>query len=241
MWSIKDLDCDKMIINPNSPTLVKFVEEKIPIIKKLEIDYAPKVFTKAQIIRYVLLMYDPNSEIQTRHSLDFFEKKYESCGYSGFELSKGRDGYMRFDSRVEDMVLGKNSAINDLIIAFLGYMNNTKWNYLVFLHESMLMFTRDAIGKNNRDAKTSKEYRALYDDFIKISNEIGNTYEETEEFVSRFYYQIEQSRLAIRPEDYAKSIANGDDFRADSPYGMNFVIDKIKFLGDDEEQVRERL
>jgi hypothetical protein len=186
-------------------------------------------------------MYDRESPVQKMHALEHFEKKYESCGYAGFRLKKGKDGYMRFDSRVDEMVLGKNDAINDIIIEFLGYVNSTQWNYLVFLHESMLGFTRDAIGKKNRDAKTSKEFRALYDDYYKISNEIGHAFEETEEFVSRFYYKIEQSRLAIRPEDYAKALEGGDDLRADNPYHVGYIVDKIKFLGDDEEQVRERL
>jgi len=237
-WNIKDLDCSRMIVNPLSPTLVTFLESKMPQIKNLDIEYTPKVFTKAQVFRWVILMYDVNSEIQARHSLDWFSKKYEAAGYSGFELKKSRDGYMRFDERVDNMVLGKNDAINDLIIAFLGWSNITKWNYTVFLQESMLSLTRDAIGRNITNVtKTSKEYRELYNEFHKLSNEIGHTFEETQEFVSRFYYQIEQSRLAIKPEDFAKSIAGGDDLRADNPFSVSYVVDKIRFLGDDENRV----
>ena len=81
----------------------------------------------------------------------------------------------------------------------------------------------------------------LYQDYRTASQDLGHTFEETAEFSSRFYFKIEQSRLAIRTEDYSKAIANGDDFRADNPYQVSHVVDKIKFLGDDEEQVRERL
>jgi len=238
-WDIKTLDCSKMLINPLHPKLVNFIEKEIPSMATIEVDYQAKVFTKTMVYRYILLMYDKDSPVQKMHALDHFEKKYEACGYSGFKLTKGRDGYMRFDERVNDMVLGKIDAINDLIIEFLGYVNNAQWDYLVFLHESMLGFTRDAIGKKNRDAKTSKEFRALYDDYYKISNEIGHTFEETEEFVSRFYYKIEQSRLAVRPEDFAKAIDEGDDLYSDSPYPSGYVIEKIKFLGDDEESIKE--
>lgn len=233
---IKELDCDKMFIHPNSPQLVNFVENKIPQIKTISDKIYTKRFTKSMVYRYVLLMYDPNSPIQEMHSLDWFEKKYEACAYAGFELNKKRDGYLYFDKKVEQMVMGENDDINDIIIFFLAWSNNSKWDYLVFLRESMLGFTRDAIGKKNRDAKTSKEYRQLYDDYKNTANELAHAYEEREEFVSRFYYQIEQSRLAIRPEDYAEALSGDKDpsevLRADSPYGVNYIADKIRFVGE---------
>jgi len=236
-YDIKKLDCGKMRIHPQSPKLVSYLESNIPQIKSLEIEFQDRVFTRSMVYRYVILMYENESPVQKRHSLDWFAKKYEACAYAGFQLKKGRDGYVRFDPRVDDMVFGRNEAINDLIISFLGWTNNVKWNYLVFLQESMLNFTRDALGKKQTDVKTSKEFRELYDRFHQLSNEIGHTFDETEEFVSRFYYQIEQSRLAIRPEDFSEAIARGDDFRADNPYGVSFEHEKIRFLGDDEEHL----
>ena len=187
--------------------------------------------------RYILLVYDQESDIQKMHSLDLFEKKYEACAYAGFKLSKSKDGYYRFDERVNNMVLGKEDCLVDAISAFLAYQNRPKWNYLIFLTESMLSFTRDAIGRKNRDAKTSKEYRALYDDYHKLSSEVGRVFDETKDFVRRFYYNIEKDRSSVRPEDYAERLEGGDDLRSDNPYGVNYVVDSIKFLGDDEDKV----
>lgn len=239
-WDIKKLDTDKMIISPNHPQLTKFLEKEIPTLKSLKIDYTPKQFTKAMLYRYILLMFDPSSPIQKMHSLDFYEKKYYACAYAGFPLKKCKDGHNRFDSRIDDMVLGKNEEVTDAIVNFIGYMNNPQWNYLVFLHESMLGFTRDAIGRKNRDAKTSKEFRALYDAFYEISNETGHVFDETEEFVRRFYRQIEVSRASVKPEDYARALSDGDELRGDSPYPIDYVPEKLSFIGSenpDEEQV----
>lgn len=230
-YDIADLDCTKMLIHPKNSQLVNFMNKNIPELKNLKIEEV-KGFSRAMIYRYVILMFDPNSPIQKMNALDQFEKKFEACAFAGFELSKGRDGYYRFSDRVLKFVMGEDEAVNDAIIFFLAWQNNSKWDYLVYLKESMLAFTRDALGNKNRDAKTSTEYRKIYDLYNQTINDMSNAKEEREEFVSRFYYQIERSRLAIRPEDYSKALAEGDDLQGDSPYGIGYVVDRIKFVGD---------
>jgi hypothetical protein len=230
-YDVKALDCDKMRIHPNSPQLVKFMEENIPKLGSVDYEWK-KGFTKAMVYRYIILQYDPNSPIQSMHSLDWYSKKFESAAYAGFELKKSRDGHTRFEDRVLDMVIGKDEKIADMVIFVLAWMNNTRWNHLVYLQESLMQYTHDVLSGVKQDSKERKEVRLIYDEIKKVSNEVGHVFEETEEFVSRFYYQIEQSRLALRPEDYAKGLANGDDLRADSPYGVGYVVDKIKFVGD---------
>jgi hypothetical protein len=236
-WNISDLDCSKMLINPASPKLVNFLEEKIPTFRTTEVKYQEKVFTKSMVYRYILLMYDPDSEIQKMQSLDLFGKKYEAAGYAGFKLKKSKDGNLRFDSRVDDLVFGRNEAAIDLICDFLAWVNNAQWEYIVFLKEAMLGFTRDAIGKKITKHKSSQEYMKLYQDYRTASQDLSFIFDETQEFVSRFYYKIEMSRLAIRPEDYSLAIKEGDDFRGDNPYGVNYIVDKIKFIGDNEDIV----
>lgn len=236
-WNIKDLDCSNMLIDPMNPRLVSFLEKNIPSFKKADIEYQDKVFTKSMIYRYILLQYDPESKIQKRQSLDWFGKKYEAVGYAGFNLKKGNDGYSRFDKSIDDMVFGKNDAINDLIIDFLAWSNNSKWQYIVFLQESMLGFTRDALGRKINKHKSSQDYMKLYENYQIASQDLGHIFEETEEFVSRFYFKIEQSRLAIQPEDYAKNIEEGDDLRGDNPYSVGYVVGKQKYLGCEENKI----
>ena len=234
-WDISDLDCSKMLINPQSPKLVRYLEKNIPSFKRAPIKYVDKVFTKTNVYKYILLMYDQESEIQKRQSLDHFGKKYEAVGYAGFKLKKGHDGHDRFDKRVDEMVFGKNDAINDMIADFLAWSNNNQWQYIVFLKEAMLGFVRDSLGRKINKHSQSQDYVKLYQNYRTASNELAHVFAEPEEFVSRFYYKIEQSRLAIRPEDYAKKLSEGDDLRSDNPYQVNYVVDKIRFLGDDEE------
>lgn len=231
-YSLKELDCDGMHVHPNSPHVVSFMESKIPLIKTFKAEYDKKGFRKAMVYRYVLLMYDPKSPIQAMMSLDWWGKKFESMAYAGFELTTGKDGYPRFDNQVMDMALGKIQEINDVIILFVAWLNNYRWNHRVFLHESILQYTRGALSGDEDSVKGRKEVRALWEEINKLDKEMITANDETKEFVSRFYFHIEQSRLAVRPEDYARALASGDDLRSDNPYGLSYSVDKIKFVGE---------
>jgi hypothetical protein len=231
-YDIKTLDCEKLWLHPQSPHLVPKLEKEIPQLADIKYEWIPKKFTKASVYRYVILMYDKMSPIQSFHSMDWMAKKYEACAYSGFDLNKSRDGHNRFEPIVLDMILGRIKEVNDIIILYLGWASNNKWRHLVYLQESLMAYTRVSLQGDTDSIKYMKEVRLVREEIDKTSNEIAHTFEETEEFVNRFYYQIEKSRLAIRAEDYALAIANGADFRGDSPYGINYQPDPLKFVGD---------
>jgi hypothetical protein len=215
--------------------LIKFIEGKIPRLKTLDSKHWDKGFTKSMIYRYVLLMYDPKSPIQEMHSLDWFGKKFEAVAYSGFKMTKGHDGYLRFDKKVFEMVMGQNDVIVDIIVNFISWVNNPKWNHRVYLEESVFQYTRGALAgdKEFAGAKATKEVREIRKEIASLDNEMARLNDETDEFKERFYYQIEQARNAIRPEDYAVAIAEGEKFQADSPYGINYAPSPIKFIGDE--------
>jgi len=229
---IKSLDCSKMSIHPNSPQLVTFLEKEIPQLK-IFTDFKEKTFTKSQVLRYIVLMYDPNSPIHQMNSLDYWGQKWEAAAYAGFPQTKSKhDGQQRFDERVVQMVLGKNKDVLDMILLYTKWTNKKDWDYLVYLQEAMAGHVLSAM-KEKQDIKSIKEVNTLWREKNAIEKKMSNqAVPETEDFVSRFYYQIEQSRLAIRPEDYAHALADGDDLRRDCPYGVNFTIQQLRFVGD---------
>ncbi len=231
-YDLKNLDLDKVHIHPLSPHLVPKLEKDIPQLANVKYEWQPKKFTKAQVYRYIILQYDPMSPIQSFHSMDWFSKKFEACAYAGFDLTKSRDGHNRFDPIVLDMVLGKIKEVNDIIIFYLGWASNNKWRHMVYLEESLMAYTRVSLQGDTDSIKYMKEVRLVREEIDRTGNEMAHTFDETEEFVNRFYYQIEKSRLALRAEDYALAIANGADFRADSPYGVGYTPDPLKFVGD---------
>lgn len=231
--NIKDLDCSKMKIHPSHPQLVNWMEDNIYGLKQASKRAWSKGFTKAMVFRYVVLMYDPNSPIHEMFGLDYFGKKYEAVSYAGFELKKSKhDGQYRFDEKVNDMVAGKNKGVTDIIVHFLAWINSYKWQELVYLSESLMHYVTEALGGNPGDSKTVKDVRVIRQDMKKLIEEVAREKDETEEFMARFYWQIEQSRLKVRPENYSQKIIDGDDFRGDSPYSVNYMVDKITFIGE---------
>lgn len=240
-WDINNLDCDKMIVHPYSPKLVSFLESNIPTLKHINPKYKSKTFTKACVYRYVLLMYDVNSDITKMHHLGWYGQKYQAAGYAGFTLSNDKKGDPKFNKDVEDMVFGKNDGVNDIMAEFLSWQNNEQWQHLIFLKEAMNAMTVDAAGRKISKYASAGDYMKLRQEFMSVSSDMAHLYEETEEFASRFYYNLEAARLAIKAEDYASAILQGDDFKGDNPHGVNYKAEKPKFLGDDEEVVKRKL
>lgn len=228
---IQELDCSHMAIHPKSPQLVTFLEKNIPQLKLFK-KFQDKVFTKSHVLRYIVLQYDPHSPIHKMNSLDYWGMKWESTAYAGFPQKKSRhDGHMRFDERVLDMVIGKNQDVLDMILLYVKWCNVKEWDYLVYLNEAMAGHMLNAM-KSKQDIKSIKEVNLLWKEKSALEKKMSKENVETEEFVSRFYHQIEQSRLAVRPEDYAKLLNKGDDLRGDNPYGVGYTVDQLKFAGD---------
>lgn len=233
--SLKELDCSRMLMNPDNPRLSEFVEGKVKGLKRLADMVCTVGFAKTMLYKYILLMYDPRSPILEMTSLDWYGKKFEAVSYSGFEYSQDKDGYFRFDKRVGEMVVGKIDKINDMIISFIGWINNSKWAHRVFLYETHLQYLHGSLKGSDDEThqRARREVRQIMNEMNELDKELVHSYEETEEFMARFYYQIERSRLAIRPEDYAQKLAEGDSLRGDNPYGVNYIVDRIKFVGDE--------
>ena len=228
---IKDLDCSKMSIHPKSPQLVTFLEKSIPQLKRFT-DFDKKSFTKSQVLRYILFMFDPHSPVQKMSSLDWWGQKWEACAYAGFPQKKSRhDGQLRFDERVLDMVLGKDKDVDDMILLFNKWTDVKEWDYVVYLNEAMAGHVLSAM-KSKQDIKSIKEVNLLWKEKTILEKKLSRGDVESDEFVSRFYHQIEQSRLSVRPEDYADKLASGDDLRGDSPYNVSYTVQQLKFIGD---------
>ena len=228
---IKDLDVSRMLISPNNPQIVNWIDKNVPRIKNIKIK-EKKGFTRAMIYKYIVLMYGANSPIQAMSSLDWWGQKWEACAYIGFPQKKSKnDGQLRFDECVLDMVLGNNEPILDMIILYIKWTNQKEWDYIVYLNEAMAGYLLDAM-QNKQEKKTIAEVKLLRQEKVTLEREMSKEAVETPEFVSRFYHQIESSRLAIRPEDYAHAITSGDDFRGDNPYSVSYTLDQLKHAGD---------
>lgn len=222
--NLVDLDCSGMLFNPRDPAFVKTFESSIPGVSSR----AVKHIKKDQLYRYVALMYDPQSPLVKSVS-DYWNRKMEAVEAAGFKIKSDHT----LEQVTEDFLIGKNEEAIDVIIDFLAHLKSPTWDLIVFMHERLLRYTNDALSsRRSEDTKVDEVYKIgskIQDLQTKFLGEQQK--EETKAFIARLRYRVEEKRLGIRPEDYAKRLAKGDDLSEDSPYGPGYKVNKIKFKG----------
>lgn len=223
--NLVDLDCSGMIFSPRDPAFLKNISSTVPGLSSREI----KPVKEGPLYKYIVLMYDPNSPL-VKTIGDYWQRKLEAVEAAGFKIKD--DGSL--EQATEDWLIGKNEGVIDAIIDFLAYLKSPTWNLMVFMQEKLLRYTNDALSsRRNEDTKVNEVYQIgtkiqeLNTKFLGESIE-----EETKKFLVRLRYRVEEKRLGIRPEDYAKRLAQGDDLAEDSPYGPTYRVSRIKFKGN---------
>lgn len=222
--NLVDLDCSGMLFSPKDPAFVKNFESTVPGVSSRHV----KHMKKEHLYKYVVLMYDPQSPLVKSVS-DYWNRKMEAVEAAGFKVKSD----YTLEQSTEDFLIGKNDDALDVIIDFLAYIKSPTWDLIVFMHERLLRYTNDALSnRRSEDTKVDEVYKIgskIQDLQTKFIGEQQK--EETKAFIARLRYRVEEKRLGIRPEDYAKRLAKGDDLSEDSPYGTGYKVSKIKFIG----------
>lgn len=218
---LQDIDTSGMMFDPKANNFLSTFRNMVPNAKSRKIDSLGEL----NCYKYVALMYDPNSPL-VKDVNDYWQRKVEAVDASGFKIAA--DGSL--DAKVEDLLLGKNQEVIDLIVDFLAYIKYPTWTTLIFMHERLLKSTNDVLGFGVSET-------ARVDDVYKIGARIqeltttflGETLKnETTDFKRRFSLKVEEQRLGIRPEDFTDRLNKGDNLKDGSPYG-DYVPAKIKF------------
>jgi hypothetical protein len=217
-----------MPMNPWHPHFSPYVKKNIPNMFKRDIGKLNPI----ECFRFIFYMYDIKSPIHEIPDLDWFGKKFEAAEAAGFELKKDKQGYLRFSTSVMDALLGKNEGFNDAIVDYLGWANSYEWTESVYLDETAMRYVKEALGGTRGDKTTIKAVQDIYERLAVLRKKMLFGNEDTEDLMRRIYHRIEESRLMIKPEDYARRLESGDDLSEDSPYGSNYVVGKIRFIGD---------
>lgn len=229
--NIQDVDCDRMKFNPKEDDFMEKVQKAIPELKR----YKTMPLKRSEVFKYIAFMYDPMSPVVESMD-DYWARKFEAAETAGFAC----DEEGRFDTKVQNMILGKCEGVNDVIVSFVSYLGKPKWNQLVFFHETMCNYTKRSIEGEKLVSKDVSTVDSLFDRIRKTTDSMMMSHGETEEFLDRFYYRLEKARLSIRPEDYAKRITEGDDLQEDSPYGEDYQPKEMKFVGENVPASKKR-
>ena len=214
-------------MHPWNPRFTGWFESTITKAKVRELGR----LNRAEMYRYIVLMYNDTSPVHLMTNIDWHAKKFEAAEAAGCELKEDKKGNKRFKAEVVDALIGKNEGVNDLIVDYVAWLNNTVWTELVFLQETAMRYVKESLGGVASDKANIAAVQTIFDRMGKLVKQLTVGEQDTDDIVRRIYYRVEESRLAIRPEEYAQRISEGDDLQEDNPYG-GYKPDKIKFIGD---------
>lgn len=155
-----------------------------------------------KVNRYVLLLYDHKSPYRTKYP-DVLKRKVEVAHDLGFPVKENGD----FESVIEDMLRGKNDVVNRKIVQFVRMHRNFKYSYLVSIESAYYNLMLEIIGGETRNISKAKDMRDdLEESLLELLNQDNNPM--LKDAMLRY---IEEERLALRPEDIAKKMQNGEN------------------------------
>jgi hypothetical protein len=177
---------------------------------------------QGKVLKYITLMYDPNSEI--KNNVAHLPSRKRICAMIvGFEIVN-----KRFIPVVEDMLLGKYSRINRAIVAYCFLSNNI---YVVAHAAYEDMFSR-AVAESYQsfDKETIKNLQDLQDKVIKNEEMIlgGKEVAGIKDALYAFTSNIDN---IIIPERIVKKLEEGGDLADMNPFPNNYIPNALKYAG----------
>jgi hypothetical protein len=150
-----------------------------------------------KIMQYIMCMYDYHSPYRKKYN-DILKRKVEVANDCEFKVLE--DG--SFESVVEDFLRGKNEIVNKKIIQYVILHRNYKYSYQISVETAFVNLMLEIQG-GETDTKSITKLGELRDELesnlMELLNQDTNPYLKDE--ILRY---IEDDRLALRPEDYAK-------------------------------------
>ena len=150
-----------------------------------------------KIMQYIMCLYDYHSPYRKKYN-DILKRKIEVANDCEFKIQE--DG--SFESVVEDFLRGRNKVVNQKIIQYVILHRNYKFNYQVSVETAFVNLMLEIQG-GDTDTKSITKLGELRDELesnlMELLNQDTNPYLRDE--ILRY---IEDDRLALRPEDYAK-------------------------------------
>ncbi len=144
---------------------------------------------------YVLLMYDKGSPYRKKYT-DILKRKVEVVHDVGFEINI--EGV--FGSPVEDFLRGRNKVVNQKIVQFVRMHRNYNYSYQISIETAYANLMLEIQSGDTKGLKTLADMRDdLERNLTEMLNGDNNPYLKDE--ILRY---LEDERLALRPEDYAK-------------------------------------
>lgn len=157
------------------------------------------------VIRYIILMYDMNSEMK-EYWPNIGERKRECALMSGFKLND--QGI--FHETVEEMLIGNNPMVNAMCVRYIRLFENPYYPTYVTIWN--LLNTEIA---NSFEPQESKNIASIQNNITKLNKQISEYSKmlfQGDDMIAlkkALYANMERENLGLRPEEIATAIARG--------------------------------
>ena len=184
------------------------------------------------IIKYIVSCYDPESRIVKDNKSRWTVKKKEAARFSGLMalVNKG------FEEDVHQVLYCKNRVINILILRYVFLLHDRDalmygiYNeMLINQGAQLLMFDFKSPGEV-ATAKINMEN--IQADIVKVEHKMlsGDDVNALKNVLHEMSAEFMVSEL--RPESLVTKYERGEEI-VESPYGPDYEVGKMRFLGDD--------
>lgn len=184
------------------------------------------------VIKYIVSCYDPESRIVKDNNKRWTIKKKEAARFSGVMALANRG----FEEDVSQILYCKNRVINILILRYVFLLHSRDALMYGIYNEMLINQGAQLLAfdfKTPAEVATAKvNIELIQSDIVRLEHKMfsGDDVNELKNVLHEMSAEFMVSEL--RPESLVTKYEKGEEIVA-SPYGPDYEIDKMRFLGDD--------
>ena len=184
------------------------------------------------IIKYIVSCYDPESRIVKDNKARWTVKKKEAARFSGL-MTLANKG---MEEDVQQVLYCKNKTINILILRYVFLLHDREalmygiYNEMLVNQGAQLLMFDFKNPSEVAAAKTNMEN--IQADIVRVEHKMfsGDDVNALKNVLHEMSAEFMVSEL--RPESLVTKYEKGEEI-VDCPYGPDYEVDKMRFLGDD--------
>ena len=183
----------KCLVNP-------FWEDKAVTDKMIALHNDFKAMPSAEVFRYIILMYDKNSQLRQDY-INMVDRKHRAAELAGFTKTKSG----KYSERYESVMLGQDDTANIQIVRYILQFNENDYLSLCAYTELLVAETIDSM-----KAQDASDRQKIVGNIKNITAELRAIEERMlgqdnyKKMRDALYASIDKNRLQLRPEQVAK-------------------------------------
>lgn len=191
---IIDYDFSKMDMRIDLLSDSEDISNKFEVFTKYSEFYESTPVSKKKVLRYIVYVYHKNSPVR---SADILKTKIVAAELAGFKKKSNNS----FEPLVEEMMLCNIESINKMIIRFITWQKDIKFQKYCILQEAYARSSKDVLEGTAVNIKA----------FTDIEKELNETQydllqDNSSELRKQLYKYYLEDKVELSPEDIAKKL-----------------------------------